>query len=176
MRTAWRYSIDGTFEEYPVPGFDKDDTIWIEVLRSAGFEEWETWGGPRTVPGSDVWRAVLGDEKMDTSLGIDIWNHPDHGFLVHIHLVAFPIVSVICPDGLHLFRFLARECAPLLQAVTVSQQIGGLAEKIRDTVLHPEHGIEPALRAAQEALRWRQLEREGDLAREREREGLDSAT
>jgi hypothetical protein len=31
MRIAWKYSTDGTFEEYPVPGFDKDDTIWIEI-------------------------------------------------------------------------------------------------------------------------------------------------
>jgi hypothetical protein len=131
----WKYSIGGTFEEYPVPEFtSRESADWNQELRDAGFEHMDT----------------LGTEEYGARLEMIIWRHDKHGYLVEVGFTfCYGIIQVICPNPPTLLCFL-RDFAPLLQAVTISEQIGPLVERTLETIFHPTLGVEPVVNVEQQ--------------------------
>jgi hypothetical protein len=123
--TYEQYTTDGRWGKYDIPELLNfpEESDWDKVLRGVGFE------------------AVHDFEDYSGGLGMKVWRHPTHGFLVEVWSRDNGIIcSVICKDPPSLMCFL-RDFAPVFQ-MDLSFVLKELIETINTTILDPNHGID----------------------------------
>lgn len=140
---AFRYCPDDgerqPFREIDIYELEGVEGDWESTMKKAGFARVQS----------------LGHEMHGATFGMDLYRHEKYGFLIDVAWVwTETIVWVVCHNGPNLLLFL-RDFAPLLQAMTVSEQLGPLLQKVDDTIFDHEYGVQPVVDVADRERRKR---------------------